>query len=169
MTASAVFERPLSMADLGYISFGYRSTDIDQDVSQSVIEGKGVIDEAELQRAVSVVAKALPACQFVLTGTARARHWKAAGPLPEVRTIHRDWDGHYREDLDFLERTFDLCRGPVAEVVQVVSRKTFFVFTIYSSSAYFKSKKLVLPVYPPQTAKLNWKKPSQNKAFGKRS
>lgn len=131
MTASAVFERPLSMADLGYISFGYRSTDIDQDVSQSVIEGKGVIDDAELQRAVSVVAKALPACQFVLTGTARARHWKAAGPLPEVRTIHRDWDGHYREDLDFLERTFDLCRGPVAEVVQIVSSKTFLVFRIH--------------------------------------
>lgn len=131
MTPSAVYERPLSMADLGYISFGYRSTDLDQDISQCVIEGKGVIDDAELQRAVSVVANALPACQCVLTGKARARRWRAEGPLPEVRTIHRDWDGHYREDLDFLERTFDLCRGPVAEIVQVVSSNTFLVFRIH--------------------------------------
>lgn len=119
------------MADLGYISFGYRSTDADQDIFQCVVEGEGVIDDAALQSAIRRVAEAIPACQSVLRGGFRTRYWSAQGPLPDVRTLHRDWDGHYREDLEFLERSFDLVAGPVGEIVQVVSHKTFLVFRMH--------------------------------------
>lgn len=125
------FTRPISLPDLSYALGGSRHRHKQQVVNQCVIEGSGVLSEAKLQSAIEKVAKTTPACRMVIRNHWGFKHWRGDGPLPRLKTIHYPWDGYASDGLPFLDGPLDLFEGPVVEVIQVISQKTFLVFRIH--------------------------------------
>lgn len=126
-----VYSRRISLADLGYACMGCRSTDKHQIINQLVIEGQGEVDEASLRSAIALVTESTPACRMVIRGKWGLKYWCADGPMPTLRVVTSDWNGEYSEDADFLDTAMDVFNGPVTEIIQVVSSKTYFVFRVH--------------------------------------
>lgn len=132
MQANAeIFTRPLSLVDLGYASSGSRNHQKRQAINQCVIEGGGVLTEQTLHSAIEKVAVATPACRMVIRGRWGFKHWRADGPLPTLKIMHYSWDGHARDNLPFLDGPLDLFDGPVVEIIQVISDRTYLIFRIH--------------------------------------
>lgn len=124
------FTRKLSLADLTYAASGYRLDHPNQLVCQLVIKGVGRIPDQHLSEAAAEVTRYCPSVRFRLKGFWIAKFWSASGPLPRVRSVIYDWDGH-SEHQDFLDTPLDLIAGPVAEIVQVIGRNTYLVFRVH--------------------------------------
>ncbi len=131
MEHSQVFTRKLSLSDLIYAASGYKESDQNQLVCQLIVEGRGSIDEQVLQKAVEKAAHSNPAIRAQLRGFWGIKYWSSTGPLPRIKTIHQEWDGHYRQDSTFIDKPLDLIHGPVAEIIQVIGEKTYLVFRIH--------------------------------------
>ena len=128
------FTRRLSLADLSYAATGYRKSHVNQIGCHLVVKGIGKIPEQKLKEAVAEVVRYCPILKSRLKGFWIAKYWSDTGPLPNVRTLHRDWDGQNQDSLDFIDTPLDLIDGPVAEVVQVIGRHTFLVFRVHHAA-----------------------------------
>ena len=127
--AKSVYRRRLSVVDIQYAALGSRITDSNQIILQHVVEGTGHIDNELVKDCVKQLARAVPSCHLLLKGRWGFKEWRAEGPLPTVKTIYQEWDGHYQPDTGFLDQPLDLFHGPVSEIIQVVSKdRTFIVF-----------------------------------------
>lgn len=82
-------------------------------------------------RAIERAADTFPACRAKLAGRWGFKRWVANGPLPPVRTLFQEWDGHSQEQSAFIDTPFDLVNGPVAEIVQVLGSKSWLVFRFH--------------------------------------
>lgn len=125
------FTRKLSLSDITYAASGYRFSHDNQLICQLVVEGRGEIAEPALQQAARDLALSCPALRSRLKGFWIAKYWTSRGPLPRVRTLYREWDGHCQPGLEFIDTPLDLIRGPVAEIVQVIGRATYIVFRVH--------------------------------------
>ena len=129
---SLIYNRKLSLPDLHYASVGSRAHHQEQVISQCVVEGEGVVDYERIKATLVKLAEAVPSCRLLLQGFWGFKRWRAIGPLPNVKVITCEWDGHYQQGLSFLNGPLDLFKGPVAEIIHVVSaNKTFFVFRVH--------------------------------------
>lgn len=128
------FVRRLSLADLSYAATGYRKSHPNQIGCHLVVKGVGKIPEHKMKDAVKDVVRYCPILKARLRGFWIAKYWSDTGPLPAVRTIHRDWDGQCHKASDFIDTPLDLIEGPVAEIVQVIGRHTFLVFRVHHAA-----------------------------------
>jgi len=124
------FNRKISLSDLAYVSAGCRLSDGSQIMSQCVVEGHGEISKIVMEEAIKKVAVAMPGCRLIAKGSWGFKRWVASGPLPSFRTIERDWDG-YDYDVDFLDKAMDIFKGPVIDIIQVKSKKTFIIIRVH--------------------------------------
>ncbi|MCG8315962.1 MAG: hypothetical protein MI976_22345 [Pseudomonadales bacterium] len=129
---SLIYSRKISLPDLHYASVGSRAHHQNQVISQCVVEGEGVVNNERITAALVKLAEAVPSCRLLVRGFWGFKRWRATGPLPRVKVLNYEWEGQYQQGLSFLNGPLDLVKGPVAEIIHVISaNKTFFVFRVH--------------------------------------
>ncbi|AXI01746.1 hypothetical protein [Aquirhabdus parva] len=87
----------------------------------AILEGRGHVDTAQLQRAVDQAAAANPAIRVRLRGFLAYTKWVDSGISPQVREMPlSDWDGNSERGAAFLKERFDVMRGGAVVDVLVV-------------------------------------------------
>jgi len=88
--------------------------------NQFVCEGEGVFDVEKWQEAVNRASAANPGSRIVLRGHLGGTRWVDSGINPPVIEVDGSrWDGLGPEGAPFVERTVDLRKGPVSEVMLI--------------------------------------------------
>ncbi len=98
------YSRKLSQIERGYLTAAASGTD---QLIQTVVEGDGPLDPAEVADAVAVATAANPGMAVARRGPV----WRSGGPVPPVVELP-DWD----LDHDELHRDIDVVTGPIAEI-----------------------------------------------------
>lgn len=98
--------------------------------NQLVIEGSGMLDVAQLQRALDTCSAANPGSTLTLGDGSEPLCWQSGRPPRITRILAPDWDGYSDAAAPFLGATLDPFSGPTCEILLVIGRdtRTFLIF-----------------------------------------
>lgn len=88
--------------------------------NQFVVEGEGVLNLSEWERAVKISSEANPGSRLVLRGVLNSCRWIDSGITPRVREVDGSkWSGNSPENAPFLLEPLDPVKGPTCEILLV--------------------------------------------------
>lgn len=98
--------------------------------NQLVIEGSGMLDVAQLQRALDTCSAANPGSTLTLGDGSEPLCWQSGRPPRITRILAPDWDGYSDAAAPFLGAPLDPFSGPTCEILLVIGRdtRTFLIF-----------------------------------------
>ncbi len=107
--------RPLSIASRIWIASDLVNPPVWTTIA---VEGHGLIDAQKLRNAIMIASRANPGSRLVLRGNLSRSRWVDSGPSPLLTEIRNStWDGMSSDGLTSLLKTYDVYRGPTAEVL----------------------------------------------------
>jgi hypothetical protein len=98
--------------------------------NQLVIEGGGMLDVPQLQRALDTCSAANPGSTLTLCDVSEPLRWQSGRPPRINRILAPDWDGYSDAAAPFLSAILDPFSGPTCEILLVIGREArkFLIF-----------------------------------------